>query len=359
MARALWLVAVALSACAARATPVLTHLLQMYRDEVRDGVVREWRIESHQCAAGGACAHARGREREVVHPSPALSPRSFALHAQLTPRDFLSSKTPYAPQGDAMEWEPPPPMCRLAHVNFLGRHGSRHLTKLAKLTRVADALAAASDAGGLTPRGREALAWARALEAAETPLLGQLAASGAAELEGVAARLWARDGAFLAEGLRRGRPFVFEATHKTRTQDSRDAFVAALGAFAPPETPAHARMPGVSSGASGPPGSALAELAEGHIAMGLDPFTAGPVAAAAAGLGPGGAPVPPPDKPLSAAELAELELNSLRFRRDAARVRGAPVALARVRSHPPPRSLVRRVRVRSAWRRRVRTRFWS
>ena len=63
------------------------------------------------------------------------------------------------------------PVCQQNHV---GRHGSRHNTKIRKPERLLDTLKAAHAYGGLTAKGKVALDWAKAFLAEETSHLGEL-----------------------------------------------------------------------------------------------------------------------------------------------------------------------------------------
>lgn len=72
---------------------------------------------------------------------------------ELSPALFLSSKTPYYPQQHYSTYESVPAHCRLVHVNHLGRHGSRHSTKLKSSLHLYDALTEALRLGHLKPRG--------------------------------------------------------------------------------------------------------------------------------------------------------------------------------------------------------------
>lgn len=72
---------------------------------------------------------------------------------ELSPALFLSSKTPYYPQQHYSTYETMPAHCHLVHINHLGRHGSRHSTKLKAALHLYDALAEALRLGKLKPRG--------------------------------------------------------------------------------------------------------------------------------------------------------------------------------------------------------------
>ena len=75
----------------------------------------------------------------------------------LQPGMFLSSKTPYFPQQHWASYEPMPPHCELVHINHLGRHGSRHSTKLKAALHAYDALAEVRGGRGLC--ARDVLIW--------------------------------------------------------------------------------------------------------------------------------------------------------------------------------------------------------
>jgi hypothetical protein len=140
---------------------------------------------------------------------------------------FLSSKTPYWPQqmGDREEM---PAHCKLAHVNHVGRHGSRHATKLKAPKRLGSTLREAAALNQLTPLGHEVLNWVADFYRDEFVHLGELTPAGRMEHAGTAARVWQRHAETFADALADDRPMVFEATDKSRTRGSRDAFLGAV-----------------------------------------------------------------------------------------------------------------------------------
>ena len=64
------------------------------------------------------------------------------------PRNFMTTKQPYTPPEDSLFSSPhsPPSNCKLVHVNYLSRHGSRHSNKLNSTQDLIDALEAAGSA---------------------------------------------------------------------------------------------------------------------------------------------------------------------------------------------------------------------
>ena len=95
--------------------------------------------------------------------------------------------------------------------------------------------------GKATPLGLRALEWAVEYTAEEEGQLGKLTPEGRLEHAGTAARLWERHAASLGAALASGRSLVFEATDKSRTKSSRDAFMGALLAGANASLPAGMR----------------------------------------------------------------------------------------------------------------------
>lgn len=112
-------------------------------------------------------------------PAPSAAGGGDGSSLQLKPWSFLSSKTPYWPQQLGGPLEDMPSHCRLVHVNHLGRHGSRHATKLKDASRVLAALQRADAEDGLTPRGRDALGWVEDYIAEEKAALGACGRGGA------------------------------------------------------------------------------------------------------------------------------------------------------------------------------------
>lgn len=53
---------------------------------------------------------------------------------------YLGSKTPYSPGEESGNLEVMPPQCKLVHIGHVGRHGSRHSTRLREAVHVRDAL---------------------------------------------------------------------------------------------------------------------------------------------------------------------------------------------------------------------------
>lgn len=91
----------------------------------------------------------------------------------LSPSMFLSSKTPYFPQQHYTTYEAMPSHCKLVHINHLGRHGSRHSTKLKASLHLYDALAEALRLGKLKPRGVVLLQWIARFAEHERDQLGE------------------------------------------------------------------------------------------------------------------------------------------------------------------------------------------
>ena len=92
---------------------------------------------------------------------------------ELSPAMFLSSKTPYYPQQHYSTYEAVPQHCKLVHINHLGRHGSRHSTKLKAPLHLYDTLADALRLGKLKPRGVMLLQWIARFSEAEGDKLGE------------------------------------------------------------------------------------------------------------------------------------------------------------------------------------------
>jgi hypothetical protein len=101
-----------------------------------------------------------------------------------TPLLLLSSKTPY--YFDLDETSEEDAQCRLLHISYIGRHGSRHGTKLDAAERLRQlfhvAAKEAQHASRLTTLGLEVIGWLDDMIATETPALGLLTEGGISEV---------------------------------------------------------------------------------------------------------------------------------------------------------------------------------
>lgn len=108
--------------------------------------------------------------RSVTAAAAAVVVHVALANISLEPWMFLSSKTPYWPSQLGAR-EVMPGHCKLVHINHLGRHGSRHATKLKDAERLLWALTQLSP-DELTPKGQQALAWLREYLEVESKHLG-------------------------------------------------------------------------------------------------------------------------------------------------------------------------------------------
>src|SRR5580700_5274466 len=115
---------------------------------------------------------------------------SFTKREGFEPFDHLGSKTPYSAPADSSQSDGSLENCEPIFINYLGRHGSRHLSK-----KMDDALQnvvnEAQKKGQLIARGQglpELIANVLALENPQN--LGQLSSLGRMEQHGIANRLY-------------------------------------------------------------------------------------------------------------------------------------------------------------------------
>ena len=183
----------------------------------------------------------------ILSSSLSASPEVTTPEMQKIRREIephLTTKRPYPfPDHHAAA----PPNCRLLHINHLARHGSRHLvTKRIFHEKIVDVLQQlqliTADSTGklimttnpaITEQGQ--ILVRRMLEIISTymtnpELIGNLTPQGRDELKSLGSTL------FISTGMRQAdirqqiaaRKIKAESTYKTRTQDSRQAFLAGL-----------------------------------------------------------------------------------------------------------------------------------
>ncbi|QJD96326.1 histidine phosphatase family protein [Mucilaginibacter robiniae] len=148
-------------------------------------------------------------------------------YAQTCDSNFLGTKTLYhAPKGAAVKiptgYEP-------VFINYVGRHGARHLTKSPESSYAYRLLQQADSSQALTPTGLQLKRMVMALQKVEKGKTKSISAEGRAELQGIAGRLYAANQPVFA-----GKPKVdVTITKEVRTRQSADAFVQQLQTLAP------------------------------------------------------------------------------------------------------------------------------
>ncbi|HVU95169.1 MAG TPA: histidine-type phosphatase [Puia sp.] len=151
----------------------------------------------------------------------------FAAWVQRTavsPPLFLGTKTPYeAPVGRSTT---APAGYRPVFVNYVGRHGARHLTKAGADIGTLRVLDEAAGKQGLTPLGYRMRAAVKRLCLIEKGQYENITLLGAAEQRAIAQRMRGR-----YPGVFQGRGLDVVMTYKIRTKQSADAFLQGLGGY--------------------------------------------------------------------------------------------------------------------------------
>lgn len=164
-----------------------------------------------------------------------LSPDALADNTSVDTKDLrLSTKTPYPYV--PVSYTPPPEGYQPIFINYVGRHGSRHLSSAKYDKTLNDLLTLAEQEQQLTETGRALQQQITRLMEVENGLYGELSISGAEELNGIGQRM----GEQFGDVFERERPIRAYATYKDRTSQSRNHFLeglhSALGEQTPPIT---------------------------------------------------------------------------------------------------------------------------
>ncbi|WP_447528709.1 histidine-type phosphatase [Vreelandella sp. TE19] len=145
---------------------------------------------------------------------------------------YFSTKSPY--DYVAADLTPAPEGYQPVFIQYVGRHGSRHLSSAKYDKTLFDLLTLADERGQLTAAGSELRQQIARLMAVEEGVYGELSILGGEELYGIGERL----GDQFTTLFEQGRPILAHATYKDRTPQSRDHFLAglqsALGDATPP-----------------------------------------------------------------------------------------------------------------------------
>lgn len=149
---------------------------------------------------------------------------SFAnVSAQNIQPQSLGTKTLYLPA--QTRYSKIPAGYEPAYINYLGRHGARHLTKDVAKSFAYKILLKADSAGQLTDAGKKLYKQLSHLQQVEIKHLESISATGATELENIAKRLYQNNAAV----FRSENPELLVATTKKgRTKESAEAFLAGL-----------------------------------------------------------------------------------------------------------------------------------
>lgn len=153
-----------------------------------------------------------------------LNSVGLCLHAQTNTVLYLGTKTPYSPQ--QTRYTPAPKGYTPVFINHVGRHGSRFLTKPGSDVMVLDILTIAGKANALTPLGNKFKQMAEQFEDIERNSYENITLGGAAEQQGIGARLLKAYGSAFT-----GRGIDVLMTEKVRTQQSANGFLAAFSDY--------------------------------------------------------------------------------------------------------------------------------
>lgn len=137
----------------------------------------------------------------------------------------LGTKTLYHPQQS--KYTPVPLGYKAVYINFLGRHGARHLTKDVKVSYAWRLIKIADSLNALTPEGKKLWQMVSNLDKVEEKGFASISQIGAEELQGIAKRLYANQkNVFLGNST----PILISTTKKGRTKESAEAFLSGLKA---------------------------------------------------------------------------------------------------------------------------------
>jgi hypothetical protein len=137
---------------------------------------------------------------------------------------FLGTKTTYAPLQE--RYSPPPAGFEPVFVNYVGRHGARHLTKPGGEISLVQLLATAVKSHALTAKGTELWNRVNLLISIEKENYGNITLSGAAEQTGIATRMLQQ-----YPSVFKGRGIQIVTTGEVRTQQSCRAFLKAFTGY--------------------------------------------------------------------------------------------------------------------------------
>ncbi|WP_448701095.1 histidine-type phosphatase [Mucilaginibacter sp. AW1-3] len=137
---------------------------------------------------------------------------------------YWGTKTLYQPQ--QKKYAPVPPGYKPVFINYVGRHGARHLTKDVNTTLAYKLLQKADSAKALKPDGKKLEAMVVALQKVEQPYLKSISIRGAEEQQGIGARMRLHNAAVFADDRSCLNIII---TKEERTKQSSEAFLKGLG----------------------------------------------------------------------------------------------------------------------------------
>jgi hypothetical protein len=149
---------------------------------------------------------------------------NFAICAQNCQVDYLGTKTLYPTPADKLS--PVPSGYTPAFINYVGRHGARHLTKEVKSEFAYKLLSRADSAGNLTSEGKRLWKMINALQEIEKGHTKFISAEGRDELSGIGKRMAAQYGQLFIDNAK----LNITVTKEGRTTQSAGAFLKGLSA---------------------------------------------------------------------------------------------------------------------------------
>ncbi|WP_316827978.1 histidine phosphatase family protein [Pedobacter miscanthi] len=153
----------------------------------------------------------------------------FAL-AQAPSIVLLGTKTLYQPK--QTKFTPVPNGYKAVYINFVGRHGARHLTKDIKLSHAYATILKADSLNVLTAAGKTLKQFILNLGKEEENHVASISESGANELKGIAERMFTNQKNVFTSGEK----VLVSTTKKGRTKESAEAFLAGLKTKSAPIT---------------------------------------------------------------------------------------------------------------------------
>ncbi|GAB2701467.1 histidine-type phosphatase [Mucilaginibacter koreensis] len=152
----------------------------------------------------------------------ALSGVTLSVKAQHCKGDFLGTKTLY--EAPSPEQGNIPPGYQPVFINYVGRHGARHLTKPPESADIYKLINQADSERLLTKNGEMLKQMLANLQKVEKGNVKNISAEGKAELQGIAARMYHENTRVFAE-----QPHIQVSYSKeVRTKQSAEAFVSGL-----------------------------------------------------------------------------------------------------------------------------------
>ncbi|QNN44717.1 histidine-type phosphatase [Pedobacter roseus] len=142
--------------------------------------------------------------------------------AQAPSTALLGTKTLYLPK--QTKFTPVPGGYKAVYINFVGRHGARHLTKDIKLSYAYATVSKADSLNVLTTAGKTLKQFILNLGKEEENHVASISESGANELRGIAERMFTNQ----KDVFTSDEKVLVSTTKKGRTKESAEAFLAGL-----------------------------------------------------------------------------------------------------------------------------------